>query len=593
MKYPHNLLVIDLETDGLDINSCNIKVFGGYDVNQDKFYIWKWNDKTKRKIQQLINSVDFILTFNGINFDIPILQRHGIVINLTNHFDLFNIIKYKRTPWIKPDGFKSYSLKNIIDELKLQNEFGGKGEIDFMIFRKNEWTDEEQKLIVDYLKQDLILTARLWKFMYDRFDMFKEYINPKHVQRYGHLVSSIGTYVYRAICYMANIEELYDSNAKKKTYPGAFVSSPKKESVVGNILCMDYSSLYPNMYIQSNLFSHNCKCCSKEQKWHGGEFYKVTGFYCKKTQGKIEKLIKKFLILKDEASITGDPRRGVYKNIINTLYGVSGNPVFYSLYNYDSASDCTLLGQQVIKKTRDLLTEAGYICLYTDTDSIYIEIPDGKTIDDCIRECNKVSNYLGNKFPFPCDRFLLKKEYEIKYLQFFKDGNNVGLKKKNYLFVYENKDGSKSIGIKGLDIIQKDCSELSRTIYKKYLKQEIIDRLNCKFDKYYITELIMKLLKENIYIIAKPFNIKEADQYTSKTSIQYLILEKYGSGDHKLIRNYRIGAGRGVKYCSIEEAKKLSIKDLDLELVFQELSPFINDDMIGDDQLTLKKFEEK
>jgi hypothetical protein len=57
----------------------------------------------------------------------------------------------------------------------------------------------------------------------------------------------------------------------------------------------------------------------------------------------------------------------------------------------------------------------------------------------------------------------------------------------------------------------------------------------------------------------------------------------YGIGEIMLIKNKRFGVGEGMKYCSVEEAKKLQLYDLDLSLFYQELEPFIedNDTAIG------------
>ena len=44
----------------------------------------------------------------------------------------------------------------------------------------------------------------------------------------------------------------------------------------------------------------------------------------------------------------------------------------------------------------------------------------------------------------------------------------------------------------------------------------------------------------------------------------------------QLIKNYKIGVGKGIKYCSVEEATKLEIEDLNLEDVYKELGCFID-----------------
>jgi len=94
--------------------------------------------------------------------------------------------------------------------------------------------------------------------------------------------------------------------------------------------------------------------------------------------------------------------------------------------------------------------------------------------------------------------------------------------------------------------------------------------------KEYIDGLITENIKSNKLIIAKRFNIKDTE-YKSKTSIYSLIKDMYGSGEIMMIKNNKIGAGKGVKYCSLKEADQLEIKDLDLDDIYKEMSPFIKD----------------
>jgi hypothetical protein len=145
------------------------------------------------------------------------------------------------------------------------------------------------------------------------------------------------------------------------------------------------------------------------------------------------------------------------------------------------------------------------------------------------------------------------------------------LLKKNYIYI--NKKGKMTI--KGLDIIKKNCSDLSQHIFEEHLKKQILEKKNCLFPKEYIDGLIKEAIIKNKNIISKTFNVKDHDEYKSKTSIYNLIKEKYGTGEVRLIKNHKLGAGKGVKYCSIDEAEQLDIKDLDLDDVYKELSPFI------------------
>lgn len=555
-------LILDIETNSKDIKSARCRVFGGYDIEEDKYIILKFDPA---RGQNVINQYDWIITFNGEYFDIPILINNGIKnIKQYNHIDLFKIVKYKRNTMIIKDGFNRFSLREIIKTLNLDEL--GKGDIDYKIFQKEEWTKDEQDEIVKYLKQDLTLTFKLWKYLNERFESFAHFIDAKDVMRYKHITTSSGAYAYKAICYMTGLPERYnDAMGFDETYEGAYVSDPAVDNAKGLILDFDFASLYPWMDIQGNLFSHSCTCCTKEEKWHGNDFFKVQGYYCRKAQGIVESKIKELYYLRKEYKKNKDKREAAVKILINSIYGISGSPKFASLYDINTASDCTGLGRQCIKYAREEFSRQGYNVLYTDTDSVYIQVPTGKTKEQAIECANNIASTLANNFNFPHPQdFTLKVDEEIKYIQFFG-------KKKHYLYVNMKNE----LTVKGLQIIKRDCTKLSQKIFNEYLKPQIINNLNSKFNKDYITGLIYKLLQDDITLAVKKFSIKTADDYKSKTSIQYEIFRNYGEGEHNLIKNYKTGIGKGVKYCKVEDAQKLSVYDIDIEIFLNELDNFI------------------
>ena len=86
-------------------------------------------------------------------------------------------------------------------------------------------------------------------------------------------------------------------------------------------------------------------------------------------------------LLRKEYKKQGDPKEYAIKILLNSLYGLSGTPVFKQLYNYNTASDCTAIGRQSLIHARTEFLNAGYEVLYSDTDSVYIQVPeddDGK-----------------------------------------------------------------------------------------------------------------------------------------------------------------------------------------------------------------------
>lgn len=564
LKNP-SFLIVDLETDSLEVSSANIKFFGGYDVNNKNFIFFQWDSSKIEECQKLLEKYSFIITFNGKNFDFPILENHSIDTTYFRHIDIYETFKKRKTV-IFPHEPRSMSLNNLIKELNLGDL--KKGEIDYNLFKKNEFTDKELEEIKKYLLIDLELTNKLWQFLLEKFDMFKEYVSEKDKLYFKYITCSLGSYAYKVICNQLGIEELYDDSKPGGTYIGAYVMTPTQEKVTGNILYFDFSSLYPMMYVHANLFSHSCTCCTQEEKWHGNNNLQVKGYYCKKNQGKIEQLIKKYYLLRKELKKNKDSREKIFKIVLNSLYGITANPIFLNLYHENTAADCTMLGQQCVRFAIDYFKNNGFNVLYADTDSIFIDNSNtDKTL--AFKLAKEIGDKLSSYFPFPWEEFNLKLEDEIKYIQFYKDDSG-NFKKKNYLYVNNND----KIVIKGLDIIQKDCSELSRIIFEEVIKKKILKELDCKLTKIDIDYCIQNILNKDIALLAKKFTIKE-DEYESKTCIYNLIKQKYGSGEVFLIKNYIYGVGNSMKYCSIEEAKKLKISQLNLEDVYTELSPFI------------------
>jgi len=446
-----------------------------------------------------------------------------------------------------------------------------KGKIDYKIFQKEKWTEEELKQIEKYLKQDLNLTKQLWNFLINKFDSLKEYISEKDAKRFKHITMSSGAYGYKVICHLLGLKEEYDDTPNNPKYEGAYVMQPKEETVRGNILYFDFASLYPMMYIHNNLFSPNCDCCSQEEKWHGNENFKMGGYYCSKQQGKIENLTKEFYMKRKLYKADKDKRQFAIKIFLNSLYGISAKPSFKNLYYKHTASDCASLARQCINFAIKKFEDNMYDVIYGDTDSVIIKLKPYQKTELCKQLAEDISIKISKQFPFPFDEFNLKVDDELKYLQFFK-GRDGQLNKKQYLYV-TNDD---KLEIKGLDIIRKDCSNLSLKIFDE-LKSDIIKNLDCKFEEKLIKDRINNIIEKDKVIIAKRFNIRPLKDYKSKTSIYYLIGEKYGDGEIFMIKNYKIGAGKGIKYCSIDEAKNLDIIDLNLEDVYKELGCFIKD----------------
>jgi len=393
------ILCYDIESKVLNNKiSGNTDVFrtiSMYEVEEDKYHFYTYTQI--QAIQAVFNKHRVLIGHSIKNYDNPVLIRAGI--NLQYHLilDTYEIAK-KRAQFLGIQN-ESKSLSNLAKFFKLKHYKDD--DFDYEILSKCEWTKEELRLIRKYNENDVKVTYELFKYMSNFFEPFKEYMNDKDKRDHKWLTTTIAAYVYKVICHKTGLKEEYDDNTKYEKYDGGFVLEPTIKEEHNNVICFDFNSLYPNIMIQCNLFSNNCKCCNDKEKWSGDNFFNVKGKYCSKNLGVIEKFVKKLYLQRVEYKKNKDKREHVLKIIINSLYGCVGSPVFKSIHNYVSASDCTSIGRDCIRFAIKTFDEFDFNVLYGDTDSIFIKIPDNKTKEDAMIVANYVVNKLQSHMPFP------------------------------------------------------------------------------------------------------------------------------------------------------------------------------------------------
>lgn len=598
MAHDGPVVVVDLETDGLDTETCNIAIYGAHNLETKAFTIRTWNTDVRARAQETLEGCTLMVTFNGKNFDAPIMQRHGLDLTYVRHADVWLIFK-QRQNLIRPNGFQSLKLAALVEELGITDEYGYKGKIDYKIFRRKNWTEEEKKEIVAYCKQDLALTAKLWEWLVDKFSPLAEWIHPDDAKRWKHITTSPGSFVYKAICHNVGLPEEYDDTVPPVRFEGAYVSTPTQPEARGTIVCFDFQSLYPTIQIGINAYSENCSCCTEEEKWKGGGFFQTHGAYCSKQRGQIELFLlarlRERIALKAElkqAKKAGDKEKvkaleaRIYaiKIIINTAYGASGSPKFKSIYSLNTASDTTWVGQQCIKYAIKRFTDFGLTPLYTDTDSVYVHVPTDRFDIAYAKGCAQaITQELSRQFNLPIDEFLMDFEKEIQYIQFFHDSSDGHLLKKHYLYLTAEGE----VTVKGLRIIKRDCSRLAKLIFNDFVIPRIKEKRQCKFTLEEIDKAIESYgvnTSEGRRLLAVRFNTKDLKEYKGVSSIQAQISMRYGEGEHWLVKNTEVGAGKGVKYCTVEEAETLPLSSLSFDRIHRELLPFTEAEIEKDDQ---------
>ena len=564
------VLIFDIETftpDGRPNPKVDIPRFiAFYEYENDTYHFLSANKK--KEILEIFQRHRVIVGFNSWNYDIPILKRHGLYRYKHCHIDLMESVK-KRSIDLGVQ-HESMSLANLAKCFKIALK---KEEFDYALLNKKELTEEELKEIETYAIQDAKVTKEMFDYLCKFFEPFKHFMNKRDIRDYKWLSSSIAAYVYKVICHRADIPELYKDTNERQSFVGGLVCEPSQAAAHiegGPIYLKDFSSLYPHNSMQANLFSHKCRCCTEEEKWAGNELFKVEGKYCSKKRGKIEEVILEFFKERLQLKEKGDAREQALKKVINTLYGLLGNPVFESLYNHTSASDCTLIGRTSTMLVREALEKEGYVVLYSDTDSVFIQDPfnSREALDKLIAKIIKV---IKDHLPFPSETFDMTTDEEIKHIWFFE--KNEKFLKKHYMYVTTDN----RLVLKGLPMIKNDSSKIGYYIFKKHMKDRVIAG-EVSFTYNELRSWLYKELEANLEIATRTFKVWEPEQYKNESQLQAQIAIKHGAGTHKLLGNKYIGVGKSQRYCTIEEfkAKGMSLHALVMDKYWSEMSFFSN-----------------
>ena len=492
-----SVVIYDIETATAgsrpNADKDKLRFFGYYSYKIGRGGIIPYTDK--EAIQKVIDNHKFMVGFNNEGYDDPILKRSGISLEYKRIIDLRKIIKSRAGSMVTKKGLLSaklmkYSLDYITRFLDIVDEDSAKDDIDYNVFKKQHWTKEEIDKIKFYTQRDIDITKKLFEWIEDYFDMFKDFLPLIDIEKKYYLTDTMAKFGYKADCYAMGWEPVFNKDAfKTDSRPklaGGYVAYPagekfSAEEVVENnvtvrlknkIIQLDFSSEYPHIMIQANLHSRNKHCGG----WHGGNLFKVKGYYNNEELGGLAKLFRKWyflrlfykrkgvlengtifyfnkvrqykgqkyynvpeergkfdLILKtiDEETIEYfnnlykegiDRREHTIKILLNLQYGILNHPYYHLVYDDIAGGDCTGLGRQFVRYARKVFKKEGYTLVYSDTDSWYfIDVYNDKA--RYLRLKEKVIQDIKKSFVFPQITFDADIDAEIKHIFFFKGKN--------------------------------------------------------------------------------------------------------------------------------------------------------------------------
>jgi len=566
-NYQERKLVYDTETNSKIPEIAKLRLFGCYSYLTDKVYIFDRIQGTQ--IQDMIARHNVFIGFNNEKYDNVVLKNPE---NGGYTLPGINVDMYKA---VSARGKKGVMGLDNCDNLKLNTicqflGLGKKVEVPSYFYTKEDLTPEEMELFKKYLHQDVLLHKALFEWGDKWAEPFRLYMSAKNVREYKHLTASIASMAYKAMCFSCGIPETYNDfgHDEKEKFEGAFIAVDK-EMYRGTVLEFDFSSLYPHAILQCNL-------CSPVKEGYTGKvfeknefFPELQGRYIADYQGDKEKTLVKWFQDRLVFKANKDKREYSVKILSNSYYGTTANPTFRNSYYLTTAPDTTYFGRTSIKYVRKRFTDEGFDNILSHTDSLYVGVPQGKTIEQAKELAKQIILDIQKWVPFPSPTMELTFKREIKYIQTFPKDDNT-YKKSFYLYV----DSNNELTVKGLPVVKSNSTQISKEIFAR-IKQQIIERLDCKFDRKLIDDMIQELISKDMKLLAARFECKNPKFYKSETDIHAQIAKTYGEGIHYLVKNRRQGLGKSVRWCSMEQAKSLKVSDLDLSNIYSELKYFM------------------
>jgi DNA polymerase elongation subunit (family B) len=346
---------------------------------------------------------------------------------------------------------------------------------------------------------------------------------------------------------------------------GDFKSVDPDKGFFKNVVVIDFSSMYPSIFRTFNVSPDTLE-------FKGDIEINGVGFTTKK-RGLIPNVFEELLKKRREYENLRDSfdrssadwyvyqnYQGGVKQIANSFYGITGYPKF-RLYNPAITRTITFIGQQLIAFTWKKAEELGYNVLYSDTDSIFVELPD-KERKEVIEEAKKLENELNDSFVEFVKQFKDTEDhfFKVDCEKIFSKLIMVGVKKKyiGRLF-YKKGEFTDELFYRGIELVKRDTPKL----FKVFL-QELCEKLLAEDDSVqkYVKEFKLHC-KENFVIrdLLVYKNISKRLEDYVKTSPQHVKAARFSNKN--LGKNFDKGDTIGLIHVKSKQTDCVGLEDDD------------------------------
>ncbi|MBS3091884.1 ribonuclease H-like domain-containing protein [Candidatus Pacearchaeota archaeon] len=524
------VLAFDLETDDFEIGKGKIlmislvsegfkKVLTCKKIPSMPDYVEHYNDEADM-LEAFIKyfkkiSPDILTGYFSDSFDLPYLksrcEKLKIKLNIgidnsipkfsggvnpkgrisgITHIDLYQFIETAYSQYLQSETLGLGDVANeLLGEKKVVHEFK----------RSEKMKEEEWRNFFAYNLQDAVLTYKLfmkaWSDMVEFSKLMQEPLF--NISRDG-MSANVEHYIIHNLYKYNEIAErkpLHDEISQRRSrekYEGAFVLQPIPK-LYENIVMFDFTSYWPSIISTFNL-SRSTFLGEKQAKDSKSKnalevdtgkkkyfFLKEKGFFPQM----LEEVIKLRKQYKSEYKLHPSPilkaRSNAFKLIANASYGYQG---FFGARYYcpEASASATAISRKFIKEVIEKAGKSGFKAIYSDTDSICLEMSK-KTNSQALEFLKKINSELPGIM-------------ELELEDFYKRGiwvttrkGEFGAKKKYALINHEGK-----MKIRGFETVRRDWCNLARELQNQVL-EKILKEGNEK-SALELTKQLIKLIKE-------------------------------------------------------------------------------------------------
>ncbi len=453
----------------------------------------------------IINELDadIVTGYNSSNFDIKYLiershalkidfnisrfkgqtkiERHGmsekVKLSGRAHIDMYNVVKFIATVSASTDIFRlnSYTLKNVYESISKTK----KQDIDKAnIFRIWDGSEEERMKLAEYNLSDSFSLYKVFETFFPLIlqlsSTIGETLSNVSVSTTGQLVEFLlMKYAYQFNQLIPNKPNEYEIKQRlANPITGAYVKTPEP-GIYHNLVIFDFRSLYPSIITSHNIDpSAICTACTDYHESPDG-----TKFDKKKTAiipFILSMLLKERLIIKkqykqDKNSVILGAKSQAIKIISNSFYGYLGY-TRSRWYSRECASSVTAYARFYINQVIESAEANGFKVLYSDTDSIAINL-ENNSREHVLEFVSKYNSKLPESMELELEDF-----YKTAVFVSKKTKQEKGAKKK-YAMISE----SGAIKIRGFELVRRDWSKIARNtqqlVLETILKQGSVDEV--------------------------------------------------------------------------------------------------------------------